>query len=74
MAHDILTKTVDAMFHVQFLDAWRTLLYLVVVSLLLTHSGSRDVGVHGRRTMQANCIYTMQGVEDFWSSNGVSSL
>lgn len=74
MAHDILTQSVDAMLHVQFLGAWRELLYLFIVALLLTHSRSRDVGVQRRRNMQADRIYAMQGVEDFRSSNVVSGF
>lgn len=74
MAHDILTKAVDTVLHVQFLDAWRELLYLFIVALLLTHSRSRDVSVHGCRNMQADRVDAMQSVEDFWPSNGVSEV
>jgi hypothetical protein len=66
MAHDILPKTIDAMLHVQLLDTWRHFLHLLVVALLLTHSGSRDDRVHGRRNMRADSIVAMQSVEDFW--------
>jgi len=59
MAHDILTKPIDTVLHVQFLDAWRYLRYLVIVALLLTHSGSRNVGIHGRRKMRVDCIHAM---------------
>lgn len=72
MAHDILTETIDAMLHVQFLDAGRNLLHLLVMVLLLTRPGSRDVGVHGRRNMKSDCVHAVQGVEYFWPNDSVS--
>lgn len=59
VAHDVLTNTVDAMLHVQFLDTWRDLLHLLVMALLLTCSRSRDVGVHGGRNMHTDGIHAM---------------
>jgi len=59
MAHNVLMETIDAMFHVQSLNAWRDLLHLVVMALLLTGSRSRDVGVHERRNMHPNRIHAM---------------
>lgn len=74
MAHDILPKTVDAMLHVQFLDPGRDLLHLLVMAQLLTCSRGRDIGVHGRGDMKADCVHAVQSVENFWSGDGVSRV
>lgn len=59
IAHDVLTETVNSMLHVQFLDAWRDLFHLLVMTLLLSCSESRDIGIHGRRDMKSDCVHAM---------------